>query len=88
MEQSEITSKKQTSIAVKLSAKLVEDARRYAVIEDRSVARQIEHWAKIGKIARDNPDLSYTFIEGILIGLEEIRRGDGESFSFTHIKNA
>ena len=60
------------SINVKLSETLVDQARRYASIEHRSVPKQIEHWSQIGKIAEENPDLPFSMIREILIAdLEE-----------------
>ena len=35
-------------------------------LQSRSVAKQIEHWANIGKIAAENPDLSYSLIRELL----------------------
>lgn len=43
---------------------------------------QIEYWAKVGRIAEDNPDLPYEFIKETLIGLEEIDAGLGEEYVF------
>lgn len=45
------------SIAVNLDEKLVNDARSHSKVLSRSVTKQIEHWAKIGHIAEDNPNL-------------------------------
>ncbi len=60
------------SINVKLSEGLVEQARRYAVIEHRSVPKQIEYWSRVGKIAEENPDLPFSMIRDILVAdLEE-----------------
>ncbi len=53
--------------AVKLSEKLVKEARKYADIYNRSVPKQIEYWAKIGKIAEENPDLPNDFIKDLLL---------------------
>jgi hypothetical protein len=61
--------------AVKLSDTIVSDAKDVSKILNRSIAGQIEHWAKIGKIAEENPDLTYDFIKQILIGRQEIRSG-------------
>jgi len=36
-----------------------------------SYTEQIEYCAKIGKIAEENPDLSYDFIKNLLIAMEE-----------------
>jgi len=30
---------------------------------NHSIAKQIEHWARIGRIAEENPDLTYEFIK-------------------------
>ena len=59
------------SKSVNLSDSLVEEAKKYANVYHRSLGQQIEHWLKIGKIAEENPDLSYNFIKDILLGLEE-----------------
>ncbi len=70
------------SKAVKLSDALVVDAGKYANIFSRSVPKQIEHWAKIGKIAEDNPDLSYGFIKDMLVAKEEMDNGEISEFKF------
>jgi len=70
------------SVAVKLSEEFVEDATVYAREHHRSLQEQIEHWWKVSKIARDNPDLPHEFIEGILISMEESARGEVSEFRF------
>ena len=59
------------SINVKLPETLVDQAKRYALIEHRSVPKQIEHWSRIGKIAEENPDLPFSMIRDILIADQE-----------------
>jgi len=59
------------AINVKLSESLVDQARVYASIEHRSVPKQIEYWSQIGKIAADNPDLSFATIRTLLIADQE-----------------
>ncbi len=59
------------SINVKLTESLVEQARRYALIQHRSVPKQIEYWSRIGKIAEENPDLPFSMIRDILIADQE-----------------
>lgn len=59
------------SVNVKLSETLVDQARRYAAIQHRSVPKQIEYWSQIGKIAEENPDLPFTVIRDILIADQE-----------------
>ncbi len=60
------------SVNVKLPESLVNQAKQYAQIEHRSLPKQIEYWSRIGKIAEENPDLTFTMIRQIMIAdLEE-----------------
>ncbi|RAU23894.1 hypothetical protein CU669_02125 [Paramagnetospirillum kuznetsovii] len=59
------------AINVKLSESLVEQAKRHALTEHRSVPKQIEYWSMIGKAAEENPDLSFSMIRDILIARQE-----------------
>ena len=68
--------------AVRISDELVKKARSRSKALKRSIAGQIEYWAKIGEIAEDNPSLSFTFIQNILIGLEEIKNDELTSYVF------
>ncbi|MDA8242379.1 MAG: hypothetical protein M0Z67_18670 [Nitrospiraceae bacterium] len=68
--------------AVRISEKLVDEARKYSRVDHRSVTGQIEHWAKIGKCAEENPDLTYALIKEILIGLEEVEQGERSEYKF------
>ncbi len=70
------------SAVVKLSDKLIKQAKRYANIDNRSIPKQIEHWSRIGKIAEDNPDLPCSFIKDILFALDETSHGKIEQYSF------
>ena len=54
------------AINVKLADDLVEDARRIAAIEHRSVPKQIEFYFRMALIAEENPDLSFSLIREIL----------------------
>ena len=67
-------------ISVNLDKALVDVARSYSVVESRSVPKQIEHWAMIGRIAEENPDLGYEVIRGILLGLEDVKNGNVEEY--------
>ena len=51
---------------VKLSDELVEEAKRIAAIEHRSVPKQIEFYFRMALIAEDNPDLSFSLIREIM----------------------
>lgn len=66
--------------AVKLSDEIVSNAKVNAKALSRSIAGQIEHWAKIGKLAEENPDLTYDFIKNILIAQQEVAAGDFETY--------
>ncbi len=45
--------------AVNLNKELVEEARKVSKQQMRSIAKQIEYWAKIGKAMEDNPSISF-----------------------------
>ena len=68
--------------AVKLSDELVVDAATHGKAQHRSTPRQIEYWARIGKIADENPDLTLGFVKDILTGLEEAETGDVTEYQF------
>lgn len=68
--------------AIKLSDELIEEARVRARAEHRSPPKQIEHWARLGKIAEENPDLPLSFVKEMLIGLEEAKAGEVEEYHF------
>jgi hypothetical protein len=68
--------------AVRVSEKLVRAAKLVAAVDNRSVTGQIEHWAKVGKCAEENPGLTYGLIKEILIGIEELEQGDRSEYKF------
>ncbi len=68
--------------AVKLSERIISEAKIISKALNRSVAGQIEHWVRIGKIAEENPDLSYEFIKNILIAQEEVEAGKLKPYHF------
>ena len=70
------------SLAVRISTKLVDEAKIQSKVENRSLTGQIEYWAKIGKIAEENPDLSYNLLKEILVGLEQLESGKGIEYKF------
>ena len=59
------------STNVKLSEELVAEAKRYGNAYHRSLPKQVEYWARIGKIAEENPDLPFSMIKDILIAKAE-----------------
>ena len=70
------------STAVKISDDLVAKAKIKSKVFKRSVAGQIEYWAKIGQMVEDNPDLPLPMIQDILIGKEQIKFGQGTPYVF------
>jgi hypothetical protein len=56
----------EVSINVKLSEALVEEARRTAKVDHRSLPRQIEFYYHVGRIAAENPELSFKLIREIM----------------------
>jgi hypothetical protein len=68
--------------AVRISENLVNDARKISRIDHRSLTGQIEHWAQMGKCAEENPDLTYSLIKEILIGVEELEQGEKSEYKF------
>ena len=68
--------------AIRLSEEIMKEAINYAPLNSRSVPKQIEHWAKIGKVAEENPDLPYEFIKGVLEARNEMKNGDVSPFKF------
>ncbi|WP_446010392.1 TA system antitoxin ParD family protein [Candidatus Electrothrix sp.] len=70
------------STAVKISNDLVVKAKVQSKVFKRSVAGQIEYWAKIGQIVEENPDLPLPFIQDILIGKEQVKSGQGTPYVF------
>ena len=72
--------------AVKISDELVAKAKVTSKVFKRSVAGQIEYWAKIGQIIEENPDLPLPFIQDVLIGKEQIKSGQGTPYVFGECK--
>ncbi|MEI7642622.1 MAG: hypothetical protein EB067_08775 [Actinobacteria bacterium] len=55
------------AINVKLPESLVEEAKRIALAEHRSVPKQIEFYFRMARVAEENPELSFKLIREILI---------------------
>ena len=68
--------------SIRLDQELVEKAAIMAKAYSRSTSKQIEHWAKIGEMMEDNPDLSYEFVRQAIISKAEKEAGKLESYHF------
>lgn len=62
------------SMPVRIDDELYEQAKSASKGECRTIAGQLEFWAKIGKAALDNPDLPIEFVREILIARAEDRK--------------
>ncbi len=61
------------STVIRISDELAQEAKTRSNVEKRSMTGQVEYWAKIGRIAEDNPDLPFSFIREILLAQEETK---------------
>ena len=68
--------------SIRLDHGLVKEATIMASALNRTPPKQIEHWAKIGKIMEDNPDLPYEFVRQVVIAKAEHDAGKLEPYEF------
>ena len=68
--------------SIRLDQYLIEKATIMAKAFNRTPPKQIEHWAKIGEIMEDNPDLPYEFVKQAIIAQAEREAGKLEAYSF------
>jgi DNA polymerase III psi subunit len=68
--------------SIKLSAGLIKDAKLHAEAMHRSVAKQIEYWARLGKVAEENPDLPIPMLQDMLVSMEEVKAGNLSTYQF------
>ncbi len=58
--------KSEPTIPVRVSRSLYGDAQRTARAEHRTIAGQVEYWARLGRASLDNPDLPVESVRSIL----------------------
>jgi len=68
--------------SIRLDQELIEKATTMAKALNRTPPKQIEHWAKIGKIMEDNPDLPYEFVKQAIIAEAEREAGELKDYDF------
>ena len=68
--------------SIRLDQHLIEKATIMAKALNRTPPKQIEHWAKIGEIMEDNPDLPYEFVKQAIIAKAEKEAGKLEPYNF------
>jgi hypothetical protein len=59
--------------SIRIDHNLYEQAKADAAIEHRTIAGQVEFWAKVGRAALDNPELPVSFVAEALASLSEPR---------------
>ena len=68
--------------SIRLDQHLIDKATIIAKALDRTTPKQIEHWAKIGEMMEDNPDLPYEFVKQAIIAKAEREAGKLEPYDF------
>lgn len=71
-----------STTSIRLDQTLVEKATIMAKAFSRTTPKQIEHWAKIGEMMEDNPDLPYEFVKQAIIAQAEKEVGKLEEYTF------
>ena len=66
--------------AIRLDENIIKAAKLSAQAQNRTVPKQIEYWARIGRISQENPDWNYEIIQGVLQGLSELETGEVEPY--------
>jgi len=59
--------------SIRIDQTLYDQAKADAAAEHRTIAGQVEFWAKLGRAALDNPDLPVSFIAESLASMAEPR---------------
>jgi hypothetical protein len=68
--------------SIRLDQYLIEKATIMAKALNRTPPKQIEHWAKIGEIMENNPELPYEFVKDAIIADAEKQAGKLENYDF------
>ena len=61
--------------SIRLDDDFVSDIKVHASVAHRSIPRQIEYWAKIGRMVEENPDLPFSFVKDVLLATAEVKAG-------------
>ncbi|MBC7435328.1 MAG: ParD-like family protein [Bdellovibrionales bacterium] len=62
-----------STTSIRIDQTLYNQTKADAAAEHRTIAGQIEFWAKVGRAALDNPDLPVSFISEFLTSMAEPR---------------
>jgi hypothetical protein len=69
-------------VAFKSSDELIEITKPHAAAEHRSVPKQIEYWAHLGKAVEENPELPLQLIKDTLLAVAEAHAGQLAEYKF------
>jgi hypothetical protein len=70
------------STAINLSEQLIEEAKPVTQAMHRSVVEQTGYWARLGKVAEENPDLLIPMLQDMLVSTEEVKAGNLRRYQF------
>jgi hypothetical protein len=59
--------------SIRIDQTLYEQAKQDALADHRTIAGQVEFWARVGRAALDNPDLPVSFVAESLASMAEPR---------------
>lgn len=62
-----------TTTSIRIDQTLYDQAKSDAAADHRTIAGQVEYWAKVGRAALDNPDLPASFVAESLASMAEPR---------------
>lgn len=62
-----------TTTSIRIDQTLYDQAKSDAAANHRTIAGQVEYWAKVGRAALDNPDLPVSFVAESLASMAEPR---------------
>lgn len=62
-----------TTTSIRIDQTLYDQAKSDAAADHRTIAGQVEYWAKVGRAALDNPDLPVSFVAESLASMAEPR---------------
>ena len=72
--------------SIRIDQALYEQAKADAAAEHRTIAGQVEFWARVGRTALDNPDLPVSFVADALASMAESREHSTPFVPRSHAK--
>ena len=69
-------------IAITIPDTLATIAQQQATVSQRTLSQQIVYWTHFGKLAEDNPELPFAFLQEVLLAHEEAKAGEVEPYEF------